>query len=86
MSDTVKLKRHWRFNNYSGEGYEYYTLWFMHRTIFGREKWKQLKYYTGISFSGYTGDRKWAEKIAAHYGIKIPGEPSLKSNTGEKTE
>lgn len=73
MSQQYKLiKREW-FSLSSAEVECEYALYYLGRNMFGRAKWKPVKNYHPIEFPiPYTGDLKWARKVAKHYGIEMP--------------
>ena len=70
---NYQIRRHERFNDSTAETNVWYTLWYKHFTFFRKRiVWKPIQTgYMDMRFP-IKGDIKWANKIAKHYGIKVP--------------
>lgn len=56
----------------------YYELYESKKTIFGKEKWKNVKVYfwdgLGVTKTTASGDYNWARRIAKEFKITVPKE------------
>lgn len=67
-----KLVYHSNFNYHRAEMDEWWTLWRLEPSWFGKQKWKPVLTDTLEVRWPVQGDRKWAKKIAKQFNIKVP--------------
>lgn len=71
------LVRRTRWDDAAATLHEWWELYEYRNTFWGGPKWRPVKApkYAGNGDSyidKVSGDREWANKIAQHYGIKVP--------------
>jgi len=68
-----RLKHYKGFDKGYATEYEYYTLERLKRFLWW-SWWSEEGYYTEVGVIRYTGDKKWAQKIAKHLVIEMPSD------------